>query len=91
MPLSVSNAQELAHDLDGEHLGVGELGCRSTASDAPSFELVIYEAEDSYDEGVKIHKKKTSTTSPVLFGSTPSVGGSSVSLKSSKELAHGVS
>ncbi len=83
-------AEELAHDLDGEDLGVGELGCRSTASEAPSFELVVDKSEDGHDEGAKIHKKKTSATSLWCYWSTPSVRGSSVWLKSSKKLAHGV-
>ena len=38
--------QELAYDFDGEDFSVGELGGGSAASDAPSFEVVVDEAED---------------------------------------------
>jgi hypothetical protein len=82
--------QELADDLYGEHFGVGELGCGSAASDAPLLELVVDKAEDSYDEGAKIHKKKTSFCSRWI-GAPPRVGRSSLWLKFSKKLAHGVS
>jgi hypothetical protein len=84
------DAEELAYDLDGEDLGVGELGCGSTASDAPSFELVIHEAEDGNDKAAKIHERKTSFYSRWI-GAPPSVGRSSMLFKSSEKLAHRVS
>jgi hypothetical protein len=57
-------SQKLADDLDCEHFGVAERWGGSAASDAPLFETVVDEAEDGYyDEGAKIHKKKTSATS----------------------------
>jgi hypothetical protein len=57
-------SQKLANDLDGEHFRVRERGGGSAPSEAPEvLESVIYEAEDGYDEGAKIHKKKTSATS----------------------------
>src|SRR5215207_3049619 len=50
--------KELSNDLDGKHLGVGELGCGSAPSEASQpFELVVYKAEDRDDEGAKIHRK----------------------------------
>jgi hypothetical protein len=56
--------EELSDDLYGEDLRVGELGGRAALTEAaPSFELVIYQAEDGHNEGAKIHKKKTSFTS----------------------------
>jgi len=83
--------QELADDLDSEDFGVAERGSGSAPSEAPEvLESVIYEAEYGYDEGAKIHKK-TSATSLWCYWSTPSVGRSSLLLKSSKKLAHGVS
>ena len=71
-------SQKFADDLDGEHFRVAERWGGSAASDALLFEPVVDEAEDGHDEGAKIHKKKTSATSLVLIGSTPSVGRSSV-------------
>jgi hypothetical protein len=50
------DAEELAYDLDGEDLGVGELGGRSALTNALSLEPVVDEAEDRDDEGAKIHK-----------------------------------
>ena len=84
--------QELTDDLDGEDLRVGELGGGSALAQGSSvFEPVVDEAEDGYNEGAKIHKKKTSATLFGAIGSTLSVGRSSLWLKSSKKLAHGVS
>jgi hypothetical protein len=83
--------QELADDLDGENFRVVERWGGSPFSEAPEvLESVVDEAEDRDDEGAKIHKK-TSAASSGAIGSTPSVGGSSVLLKSSNKLAHGVS
>jgi hypothetical protein len=83
--------QELADDLDGEHLGVAQRRGGSAPSEAPeASDTVVYEAEDGHDEGAKIHKK-TSATSLWCYWSTPSVGRSSLLLKPSKKLAHGVS
>ena len=82
-------AEELPDSLDGEDLRVGELWRRAALANATILDLVVNEAEDSDDEGVKIHEKTS-----VLFdaiGLTPSVRGSSLSLKSSKKPAHEVS
>jgi hypothetical protein len=71
---------------ESESLGVGP----PAASDAPLLELVVHKAEDSYDEGAKIHKRRPPF---VLDGlrAPPRVGRSSLWLKFSKKLAHGVS
>jgi hypothetical protein len=79
--------QELADDLYGDDLGVKERWGGSALSEAPEIlESVVDEAEDGYDEGgAKIHKKTSATSGAI--GLTPSVGRSSVLLKSSKKLA----
>ena len=60
-------SQELTDDLDGEHFRVAQRWGGSTLSEAPEVsDAVVDEAEDGHDEGVKIHKKKTSATS--LYG-----------------------
>ncbi len=82
--------QKLSDDLDGEDLGVRKFRGGAALTDTPSFELIVYQTGDGYDEGAKIHKKKTSAASGAIE-STPSVGRSSLSLKSSKKLAHWVS
>jgi hypothetical protein len=87
------DAEELADDFYGEDLCIGELRSRTAPAQATLLllEPVVDKAEDAYDEGAKIHKKKTS----VMFGAiglTPSVGRSSLWLNPSPEkLAHGVS
>jgi hypothetical protein len=81
--------QELAYDLDGEDLRIRELRSGSAASDAPPFETVVHQTEDSHDEGVKIHEKTSAASGAIE--STPSVGRSSTLLKFSRKLAHGVS
>jgi hypothetical protein len=83
------DAEELAHDLYGKNFRVGELGCGSTASEAPSFEPIIHQTKDRDDEGAKIHERKTSFCSRWI-GAPPSVGRSSVLLKLPRKLAHGV-
>jgi hypothetical protein len=84
-------AEELTDDLYGDDFRVVECCGGSALSETSEVsDVVIYEAEDGYDEGVKIHKKKTSAMSGAI-GSTPSVGRSSLSFKSSKIRAHGVS
>jgi hypothetical protein len=56
--------QELTDDLDSEYFAVAESRSGSAYSEAPELsDAVVYEAEDGHDEGAKIHKKKTSTTS----------------------------
>ena len=82
-------SQELPDDLDGEDLGVGELGGGSALTDTPSFELIVYQTEDSYDEGAKIRERKTSFCSRWI-GAPPRVGRSSTLLKLSRKPAHGV-
>jgi hypothetical protein len=83
-------SQELADDLDGEYFRVGERWGGSAASDAPLFETVVDKAESGDDEGAKIHKRRPPATSFGAIGTTPSVGRSSVLLKSSKKPAHRV-
>ena len=49
--------QELTDDLDGEDLRVKERRGGSALSQAPKVsDAVVDEAEDGYDEGVKIHE-----------------------------------
>jgi hypothetical protein len=82
--------EELTYELDSQYFRVAERGSGSALSEAAEvLESLIYEAEDRDDEGAKIHKKTSAASGAI--GSTPSVGGSSVLLKSSKILAHGVS
>jgi len=71
-------AEELAYDLEGKNLRVGDLRRRAALANAKILELVVYETEDGYDEGPKIHKKKTSVPLGAI-GLTPSVRGSSFS------------
>ncbi len=76
--------QELSDDLYGEHLCIGEVwGGAALAQGFPVFELVVNQAEDGRDEGAKIHKKTSVTFGAI--GLTPSVGRSSLWLKSSRE------
>jgi hypothetical protein len=52
-------SQKLTDDLDSEDFSVAERGSGSTLSEAPEvLKSVIYEAEDRYDEGAKIHKRR---------------------------------
>ena len=84
--------RKLADELYGKHLRVAQRGGGSTCSEAPEvLDVVVYEAEDSNDEGAKIHNRRPPLRLSGAIGSTPSVGRSSLSLKSSKKLAHGVS
>ena len=84
--------RKLADELYGKHLRVAQRGGGSTCSEAPEvLDVVVYEAEDGNDEGAKIHNRRPPLRLPGAIGSTPSVGRSSLSLKSSKKLAHGVS
>jgi hypothetical protein len=83
------DAEELADDLDGEDLRVGEPGGRSALADAASLESIVDEAEDGDDEGAKIHERRPPLRRSVW--SLPSVGRSSTLLKFSRKLAHGVS
>ena len=50
-------AEELADNLYGEYLCIGELGGGAALADTPFFEPVVHQAEDCDDEGVKIHRK----------------------------------
>jgi hypothetical protein len=81
-------SQELTDDLDGEDFRIGKLGARPALADTPSFELIIHQAEDGNDEGAKIHERRPPLRR--LVWSLPSVGGSSLSFKLSRKLAHGV-
>jgi hypothetical protein len=88
-PLIGVEPQKLAYDLYGEDFCVGEFGQRTTSSKSSLFNAVVYEAEDGYDEGVKIHRKRP----PLrwLVWSPPSVGRSPLLFNRSEKLAHGVS
>jgi hypothetical protein len=64
-------SQELADDLDGEHFGVAERWGGSTCSETPEIsDAVVYEAEDGYDEGVKIHESEDLLLASVGLGTT---------------------
>ncbi len=78
-------AEELADDLDGEHLRVGKLWGGTALAVAPlaPFEPVVHQAEDGHDEAAKIQEKTSMTFGAI--GLTPSVGRSSLLLKPSKE------
>jgi hypothetical protein len=54
--------QKLSDNLDCEDLGVRKLWGGTTLTDTPSFEPIVHQAEDGYDEGAKIHFEKTSFT-----------------------------
>jgi hypothetical protein len=83
------DAEELPDHFDGEHLGVGELGGRSTlAQRSPLFESVVDEAEDRGDEGVKIHRKRPPSLR--LVWAPPSVRRSPRLFNHSEKLAHRV-
>ena len=76
--------QELADELDGEDFRVVERWGGSPFSEAPEvLESVVYEAEDGDDEGAKIQEKTSATSGAIEL--TPSVGRSSVLLKSSNK------
>src|SRR5215218_10380014 len=81
--------EELSYDLDGEDLGIGELGGWSAPSDAAFLESVVDEAEDADDEGAKIHRKRPPSLR--LVWAPPSVGRSPMLFNRSEKLAHGVS
>ncbi len=56
-------AEELSNDLYGYDLCIGELrsGTALTVALLTFFKSLIYETEDSHDEGVKIHEKTSAT------------------------------
>jgi hypothetical protein len=63
--------QELAYDLDGQDLRVEERRSRSTLSEASELsDAVVYEAEDAYDEGAKIHESGDLLLASVGLGTT---------------------
>jgi hypothetical protein len=63
--------QKLAYDLDGEHFRVAERGGGSACSEAPEVsDTIVYEAEDGYDEGVKIHESGDLLLASVGLGTT---------------------
>jgi len=82
--------QELAYDLDGEDLGIGELGGWSAPSDAAFLESVVDEAEDADDEGA-LRSTGRDLLSLRLVWAPPSVGRSPMLFNRSEKLAHGVS
>ena len=57
-PLVGVYPQELAYELYGEDFCVRKLGQGTTCSEGSVFDPVVYETEDSDDEGVKIHSKR---------------------------------
>ena len=60
--------EELSYDLDGEDLGIRELGCGSATSDAAPFETVVDEAEDGHDEGALRSIRRRPPLRLVLLG-----------------------
>jgi hypothetical protein len=60
-------AEELPDDFDGEGLRVGELWGGATRSEGSVFDLVVYEAEDGYDEAAKIHEKTSCVLGAIWF------------------------
>ena len=84
--------EELTDDLDGNDFRVAERGSWSACSEAPELsDTVINEAEDGHDEGAKIHKREDLRHVGCYWLNTERTRRSSVLLKSSKKLAHGVS
>jgi hypothetical protein len=65
-------SQELAYDLDGQDLRVGELRLRTALAQLGfSFEPVVDEAENGDDEDAKIHERRPPSLR--LVWSLPSV------------------
>src|SRR5918995_3099181 len=83
-------AQKLCDYLHCDDFRVGELGGRAARAVASmaSFEMVVYEAEDRDDEGVNIHERRPPLRR--LVWTLLSVGRSSLWIKPSWKLAHGV-
>ena len=82
--------QELTDNLDSDDLGVEERGSGSACSEASEVsDTVVYEAEDGYDEGAKIHRKRPPSLR--LVWSPPSVERSRFLFNCPEKLAHGVS
>jgi hypothetical protein len=52
------HTEELSDDLNGEDLGVGELGSWAALSNTATLEPVVDEAQDGNDEGAKIHERE---------------------------------
>jgi hypothetical protein len=48
---------KLPDDLDGKYFCVRQFRSGAALADQAILESVIYETEDSYDEGAKIHKE----------------------------------
>src|SRR4051812_11504290 len=82
-------AEELADDLDGYDLRVGELGGRAALAYALAFEPIVYETEDGHDEGAKIHEKGPPSLG--LVWAPSSVERSPSLFNRLQKLAHGVS
>jgi hypothetical protein len=83
------DAQELSDNLYGEDLWVGELGSGTAPSDVPIFDLIIDEAEDGNDEGVKIHLRRP-PLHPVLLDQRRAYGGLLFGSSPQKKRAHGI-
>ena len=83
------DAEELSYDLYGEDLCVGEFGSGTAPSDVPIFDLIIDEAEDGNDEGVKIHLRRP-PLHPVLLDQRRAYGGLLFGSSPQKKRAHGI-
>jgi len=51
------DAKEFSDDLDGENLRIGELWDGAALADTSSFEVIVRQTQDGYDEGAKIHER----------------------------------
>jgi len=66
-----AESQELADDLDGDDFRVAECCGGSTCSEAPELsDVVVDEAEDGADEGVKMHESGDLLLAWVGLGTT---------------------
>ena len=81
---------ELSDDLYSEDLCIGELGSGTAPSEALIFDLIIDEAEDRNDEGVKIHLRRPPLR-PVLLDQRRAYGGLLFGSSPQKKHAHGIS
>jgi len=83
-------ADDLADDLDGDDLRVGELRLGTALAQLGfSFEPVVDEAENGDDEDAKIHERRPPSLR--LVWALPSVRRSRSLFNHSEKLAHGVS
>jgi hypothetical protein len=84
-------SQKLADDLDGDDFRVAERWGGSACSEAPEVsDVVVDEAEDGDDEGVKIHESGDLLLAWAEVWAPPSVGRSRSLFNRPEKLAHGV-